>query len=169
MTVKMMKAALRIKNKELDKQNKKQVGLVVIDYLQEMIWNRKEFYSEENALANFTREFKAMANKHEIPVILISQLNREVEKRADMRPKLADLRGSGSIEQVADVVLMLWREDHAKKKKAGEPNQMSVAHIFCAKNRNGGVGDIDLNYFPWKHKFEDTWQNENDRYGGSIL
>ena len=71
---------------------------------------------------------------------------------------MSDLRGSGAIEQDADVIVMLHREDHVKEKKAGEPNEVSRAKLFCVKNRNGGTGDFELYYSPWIHRFEDPWK-----------
>lgn len=114
-------------------------ALLVVDYLQLMHANRREGRVQE--VSDISAGLKAIAREFNIPVIAISQLSRESEKRHDRRPQLSDLRDSGTIEQDADVVLMLYRE--------GMHNQevdKTLTKLIVAKNRNGPVGEIDL-YF----------------------
>lgn len=117
----------------------KNVGLVIIDYLQLMESTVK---SENQVLriSEITRNLKIMAKEIDVPVILLSQLNRGVEGRTDKRPMLSDLRESGSIEQDADIVMFLYRDAYYNKESA-EPN---VSECIVAKNRHGETGVIRL-------------------------
>lgn len=113
--------------------------LVVIDYLQ-LITQTKSFERQDLAVGNITRELKLIARQYEVPIVLLSQLSRGVEQRADKRPVMSDIRDSGSIEQDADVILLLSRED-------GEPVRSEKAELInlnIAKHRNGPVGVIKL-------------------------
>ncbi len=132
MTVQQIKAKLRrVKN----------LGLVVIDYLQLMDSSLK---TDNRVLivSDITRQLKNMAKELDVPVILLSQLNRDVEKRQEKKPQLSDLRESGSIEQDADIVLFLYRDDYYNKDAVGEG--ASVAICTVAKNRHGETGDVKL-------------------------
>ncbi|MBE6854354.1 MAG: replicative DNA helicase [Ruminococcus sp.] len=117
----------------------KNIGLVVIDYLQLMDSTSK---SENRAVvvADITRQLKIMAKELEIPVILLSQLNRGVESRPDKRPLMSDLRESGSIEQDADIVMFLYR-DYYYNKECDRPN---ICECIVAKNRHGETGKVEL-------------------------
>ncbi len=132
MTVQQIKAKLRrVKN----------LGLVVIDYLQLMDSTIK---SDNRVLivSDITRQLKNMAKELNVPVILLSQLNRDVEKRQDKTPQLSDLRESGSIEQDADIVLFLYRDDYYNKDTNNEGASVAVCSI--AKNRHGETGEVKL-------------------------
>ena len=130
MTVQQMKAKLRrIKN----------LGLVVIDYLQLM---ESTSHSDNRVvvISEITRQLKVMAKELNVPVILLSQLSRQVESRTDKRPMLSDLRESGSIEQDADIVLFLYREAYYNK----ESPRQNISECIVAKNRHGETGTVEL-------------------------
>ncbi|MBE6941526.1 MAG: replicative DNA helicase [Ruminococcaceae bacterium] len=134
------------------------LGLVVIDYLQLM---QGSGYSKSNenrvqVVSDISRSLKVMAKELGVPVICLSQLNRAAEGRSDKRPMLSDLRESGSIEQDADCVMMLYRDDYYN------PNteEKNVAECIVAKNRHGEIGTVKLQWLPqyvtfadreWKH------------------
>ena len=112
-----------------------EIEVIIVDYLQLMQGDKQNGRVEE--VSSISRALKQMAKELNVPVIALSQLNREVEKRADKRPMLADLRDSGAIEQDADVVLMMYRESMYRSLNEGEPD---ITEIFVAKNRNGEGG-----------------------------
>jgi replicative DNA helicase len=111
--------------------------LVVVDYLQ-LMSSPKKVESRQQEVAEMSRSLKLLAKELEVPVIAISQLNRGPEQRQDKRPQLADLRESGAIEQDADMVILLHREDFYEREspRAGE------ADLIVAKHRNGPTGNI---------------------------
>ena len=130
MTVQQMKAKLR---------RTKNLGLVVIDYLQLM---ESTTHSDNRVvvISEMTRQLKVMAKELNVPVILLSQLSRQVESRTDKRPLLSDLRESGSIEQDADIVLFLYREGYYNK----ESPRQNISECIVAKNRHGETGTVEL-------------------------
>jgi len=111
--------------------------LVVVDYLQ-LMSSGKRVESRQQEVAEFSRSLKLLAKELEVPVIAISQLNRGPEQRTDKRPQLADLRESGAIEQDADMVILLHREDMYEREspRAGE------ADLIVAKHRNGPTANV---------------------------
>ena len=118
------------------------LGLVVIDYLQLMssaTGSAKDNRVQE--ISAITRSLKMMAKELNVPVILLSQLSRGIEKREDPTPQLSDLRESGSIEQDADVVVFLARDYYEK-----DASKKNVCVVHIAKNRHGSVGKISLNW-----------------------
>ena len=130
MTVSQMKAKLRrVKN----------LGLVIIDYLQLMDSNSKSD-NRVTVISEITRQLKVMAKELNVPVILLSQLSRAVEGRTDKRPMLSDLRESGSIEQDADIVLFLYRDAYYNK----ESQRQNISECIVAKNRHGETGTVEL-------------------------
>lgn len=128
-------ALLRAKVKRLKLKNKNLGGLVV-DYLQLMESNSTKNRVEE--VSEISRGLKILAKELKIPIIAVSQLSRKVEDRENKRPVLSDLRESGSIEQDADVVLMLYRDDYYKEEKGDE----SLTEIIISKQRNGPTGVV---------------------------
>lgn len=121
------------------------VGLVIIDYLQLMQSFNSKSANRAQELSLITRSLKIIAREFKIPIIALSQLSRNVENRIDKRPILADLRESGSIEQDADLVLMLYREDYYK---SFSNSSVKSAEIILAKHRNGPLGTIKLGFNP---------------------
>lgn len=113
--------------------------LVVIDYLQ-LITQTQRFERHDLAIGSMTRELKQIARQYEVPIVLLSQLSRGVEQRADKRPVMSDLRDSGSIEQDADVIMLLSREDIEPVR----PDSNELINVNIAKHRNGPVGVVKL-------------------------
>ncbi len=124
------------------------LGLIVLDYLQLMQGHSPENRVQE--VSEISRSLKGLARELNIPVLALSQLNRAVENRPDKKPQLADLRESGSIEQDADVVMFIYREDMYKGKESSRPN---IAEIHIAKHRNGPTGKVDLFFDAEKTSF----------------
>ncbi|MCR4610649.1 MAG: replicative DNA helicase [Lachnospiraceae bacterium] len=124
------------------------IGLIIIDYLQLMETGGK-VESHQLAIAEISRALKALARELNVPVVALSQLSRNVEKRDDKRPMLSDLRDSGAIEQDADVVMFIYREDYYKK----DTERQNVSEIIVAKQRNGPVGTVELAWIPERTQF----------------
>lgn len=124
--------------------------LVMIDYLQLMSGSSRRAESRQQEITEISRSLKAIARELEVPVIALSQLNRSAETRSDHRPMLSDLRESGAIEQDADVVMMLFREDYYNK---DTDNPTNIAEVIIAKQRNGPVGTVQLAWLPQFTKF----------------
>ena len=129
------------------------LGLVVIDYLQLMTSAGGKGYSGENrqqAVSDISRMLKIMAKELQVPVLCLSQLSRANEKREDKRPMLSDLRESGAIEQDADIVMFLYREDYYKE----DSEKHNVAECIIAKNRHGETGKVELRWMPEYTSFQ---------------
>ncbi|MGB8226530.1 MAG: replicative DNA helicase [Sedimentisphaerales bacterium] len=122
------------------------IRCIVIDYLQLMsLGTRVE--SRQQEVSEMSRYLKALARELEVPVVVLSQLNRAPEGREDHRPRMSDLRESGSIEQDADVVMLLHREDYYRREdESGQNREDNVAEIIIAKQRNGPTGTVKLNF-----------------------
>ena len=126
------------------------LDLIIIDYLQLMtgrVGGRSESIQQE--ISEISRSLKAVARELNVPVIALSQLSRAVEQRPDHRPMMSDLRESGAIEQDADVVMFIYREDYYNK----DTELKNVAEIIIAKQRNGAIGTINLTWLPQYTKF----------------
>jgi replicative DNA helicase len=134
------------------KIEKWQLDLVIIDYLQLMSWSNSKFaWNRVQEIAEISRWLKELARELKIPIIALSQLSRAVEQRPDKRPQLSDLRESWAIEQDADAVLMLYREDYYDP----ETDRKWIADIFVRKNRNWPVGETQLYFNKEIMKFYD--------------
>lgn len=145
-TVTEMKAKLR---------RLKDVGLVVIDYLQLMRSGGRNDGNRVQEVSEITRNLKIMAKELNVPVICLSQLSRATEdkSRKGHRPNLSDLRDSGSIEQDADIVLFLYREDYYAKDEQAQDNEYECkneSYCIVAKNRHGETADVPLH---WQGEF----------------
>ena len=130
----------------------KNIGLVVIDYLQLITASGKKNSSREQEISEISRSLKILAKELNIPVIALSQLSRSAEKRQDdKRPMLSDLRESGAIEQDADIVMFIYREDYYNP----ETPEKNVAEIIFAKHRGGSTGTVKLKWLGNYTKFLD--------------
>ncbi len=128
----------------------KDLALVVVDYLQLMkIKGRVD--SREQEISEISRSMKAIAKEFKVPVIALSQLNRNVEARGDKRPMMSELRESGAIEQDADIILLIYRDEVYN----ADTQNKGIAEINIAKHRNGPTGDFKLNWTPELTKFKD--------------
>jgi replicative DNA helicase len=124
------------------------LGMIMVDYIQ-LIDSEESRDSRQEQIAKISRRLKALARELKVPVVALSQLNRGVENREDRRPRMADLRESGAIEQDADLVLLLHRPDYY------DPNdQPGIAELIVAKNRNGATGSVKLTFLKNHTRFE---------------
>ena len=124
------------------------LDIVMIDYLQLMQGGKKS-ESRQQEISDISRSLKEIARELQVPVVALSQLSRAVEQRPDHRPILSDLRESGAIEQDADVVMFLYREDYYNK----DTERKDVAEVIIAKQRNGPIGTVELAWLPQYTKF----------------
>ena len=131
-------AEIRAKCRKLKLE--KNIGLVVIDYLQLIQGNGKRNASREQEISEISRSLKILAKELDVPVIALSQLSRAAEARQDHRPMLSDLRESGAIEQDADIVMFLYRDDYYNP----DSEKKNIAEIILAKHRAGSTGTIEL-------------------------
>jgi len=127
----------------------KGIGLIVIDYLQLISGNARRGGSREQEIAEISRSLKILAKELDVPVIALSQLSRAVEARPDHRPMLSDLRESGSIEQDADVVMFIYRDDYYNE----DSEKKGIAEVIIAKQRSGSTGTVELAWLPSYTKF----------------
>jgi len=134
----------------------KDIGLVVIDYLQLVQGSSKRAASREQEIAEISRSLKILAKEINVPVIALSQLSRAPEQRPDHRPMLSDLRESGSIEQDADIVMFLYRDDYYNQ----DSDKKNVAEVILAKHRAGSTGTVELAWLGSYTKFA----NLDNRY-----
>ncbi|MBQ7972502.1 MAG: replicative DNA helicase [Lachnospiraceae bacterium] len=125
------------------------LDMIMIDYLQLMTGSGKSD-SRQQEVSDISRSLKALARELNVPVVALSQLSREVEKRPDHRPMLSDLRESGAIEQDADVVMFIYRDDYYNK----DSEQKGISEIIIAKQRNGPIGTIELVWIPQYTQFK---------------
>jgi replicative DNA helicase len=140
-------ADIRAKCRRLKKE--KGLGMILIDYLQLIQGRGKPGENRQQEVSEISRTLKQIARELEVPVIALSQLSRGVEQRQDKRPMMSDLRESGSIEQDADIVAFLYRDDYYDK----ESEKKNIIEIIIAKQRNGPVGTVELVFLKNYNKF----------------
>jgi replicative DNA helicase len=137
------------------------LDLVIVDYLQLMrAWQSdgKRFAIREQEIAEISRSLKEVAKELDVPVLALAQLNRAVEARQKKRPQLSDLRESGALENDADVVLLISRED--QNLEGGEVDRKNLADLIIAKQRNGPTGEVRLRFDPSRTRFDDWEEGE---------
>ena len=147
---------LRAKARRLKSQY--DIDMIIIDYLQLMNIGTGRSESRQQEITTISRHIKALARELEVPVIVLSQLNRAAESRDNHKPRMSDLRESGSIEQDADVIILLHREDYYLKNEENfEPT--NIAEVIIAKQRNGPTGTVKLTFLEHLTRFETVSAN----------
>jgi replicative DNA helicase len=139
-----MANVMEMRTKARRLQSEHDLGLIVIDYLQLMSGGSSSSDNRVQEISEISRGLKGLARELNVPVIALSQLSRSVEQRSPKIPQLSDLRESGSIEQDADVVMFIYREDYYEK----ETEKKNIADILIKKHRNGPTGDVELYFQP---------------------
>jgi replicative DNA helicase len=153
-------AELRARSRRMARQFGGTLGLIVIDYLQLMSGSSGSDENRATELGEISRGLKALAKELQCPVIALSQLNRSVETRNDKRPMMSDLRESGAIEQDADVIMFIYRDDYYNK----ESKEPGVAEIVIGKQRNGPVGTVKLAFLKPLTKFDNLAPGAGGEY-----
>jgi replicative DNA helicase len=139
----------------------KGLDLIIVDYLQLMSGSAKRVESRQQEVSQISRELKGLAKELNVPVVALSQLSRAPESRSDHRPQLADLRESGALEQDADVVAFIYREEQYKTQEERDSmpeDQKNVTELIIAKQRNGPTGTIDLRFTPSSMRFDNLYR-----------
>lgn len=149
-------ADIRAKCRRLKKE--KGLGMILIDYLQLISGRGKAGENRQQEVSEISRTLKQIARELEVPVIALSQLSRGVEQRQDKRPMMSDLRESGSIEQDADIVAFLYRDDYYNQ----DSEKKNIIEIIIAKQRNGPVGTVELVFLKNYNKFVGYERNHQD-------
>lgn len=155
-------AIMRSKLRMLVRKTKRKLSLIVVDYLQLMDVDRKGGGENRNAeITVISRNLKKLAKEFQCPVMALSQLNRGVEQRADKRPLMSDLRESGAIEQDADVIILLYRDEYYNP----DSDAVGIAEINAAKARDGGVGIVPAQFIGEYQQFRDLNTNAHSYDG----
>ena len=152
-------AELRARARRMARQFGGTLGLIVVDYLQLMSGSSGD-ENRATELGEISRGLKALAKELQCPVIALSQLNRSVESRTDKRPMMSDLRESGAIEQDADIIMFIYRDDYYNK----ESKEGGVAEIIVAKQRNGPVGTVKLAFLKPLTRFDNLAPGSSNEY-----
>ncbi len=152
---------VRAKTRRLLRDRTRKIGLVIVDYLQLMRGHR-DSPNREQEISEISRSLKALAKELRVPVVALSQLNRRVEERGDKHPQMADLRESGAIEQDADVIMFVYRDEAYDANK-----NPGVAEINIAKQRNGPVDTIRMTFLKEYTRFEDYTGRDDEGYPGA--
>ena len=148
---------LRAKARRLNAEHG--LGMVILDYLQ-LMKGRSRVESRQQEISEISRSLKALAKELNIPLIAVSQLSRRTEERQGNRPQLSDLRESGAIEQDADVILFIYR-DEVYNRAEDNPNR-GKAEIIIGKQRNGPIGKVDLAYLDKFTSFKELYRGEGE-------
>jgi replicative DNA helicase len=143
-----------MRNKCRRQQHETGLSLVMVDYLQ-LMQGPPGYDNKATEVGEISKGLKTIARELGVPVIALSQLNRSVEQRTDKRPMMSDLRESGAIEQDADIIMFLYREEYYLKDKTPE-DKLGMAEVIISKHRNGAVGTIDLRFYNSITRFEDA-------------
>jgi replicative DNA helicase len=154
-------AELRARARRMARQFGGTLGLIVVDYLQLMSGSSSGDENRATELGEISRGLKGLAKELQCPVLALSQLNRSVETRTDKRPMMSDLRESGAIEQDADVIMFIYRDDYYNKENSKEPG---VSEIIIAKQRNGPVGTVKLAFLKPMTRFENLAPDYGNDY-----
>lgn len=152
---------MRAKARRLAAEQKR-LDLIVVDYLQLMSGSAKRFESRQQEVSQISRELKGLAKELNVPLVALSQLSRAPESRSDHRPQLADLRESGALEQDADLVAFIFREEQYKTPEERESmpeDRKNVAELIIAKQRNGPTGTVDLRFTPSSMRFDNLYRD----------
>jgi len=131
------------------------IDLLIVDYLQLMQATTGRSENRQQEVSDISRSLKALARELEIPILVVSQLNRGPEDRPDRRPRLSDLRESGAIEQDADLVILIMRPGAYPDLIEDDPDLENLAYVNVAKQRNGPTGEIKLTFIKRYTRFED--------------
>ncbi len=138
------------------------IKLFVIDYLQLLHSTARRAENRQQEIADISNGVKSLAKELDVPVIVLSQLNRELEKDKDRKPRLSDLRESGAIEQDADVVCLLYKPSREEDDGGGEEQDAVPVNLFIAKQRNGPTGDVPLTFLKSYTRFESRAKVSDD-------
>jgi replicative DNA helicase len=151
---------MRAKARRLAAEQKR-LDLIIVDYLQLMSGSAKRTESRQQEVSQISRELKGLAKELNVPLVALSQLSRAPESRSDHRPQLADLRESGALEQDADLVAFIFREEQYKtpeEKDAMPEDRKNIAELIIAKQRNGPTGTVDLRFTPSSMRFDNLYR-----------